>query len=160
MVRGLHGDVTMFLEVQGFILTENILFQDNQSAMKMLMNGRKSSGQKSKHIDARYFWIKDRLEKEGIDMKYCPTEKMIADFFTKPLQGSLFRMLRDIILGYKHIYTLNETDECASSEERVGSNIGGNVTLPFDEQTSANGKVDKGTTRRSYVDVLNGTTVV
>lgn len=32
-------------------------------------------------------------------MKHCPTERMIADFFTKPLQGKLFRFLRDIVMG-------------------------------------------------------------
>ena len=32
-------------------------------------------------------------------MKYCPTEEMIADFFTKPLQGALFYKFRDAILG-------------------------------------------------------------
>ena len=68
-------------------------------------------------MDNRYFWIKDRLEKEGIDMKYCPTEKMIADFFTKPLQGELFRKFRAVVMGHVH---LNEvvlhSDTC---KERV-----------------------------------------
>ena len=32
-------------------------------------------------------------------MEYCPTGDMVADFFTKPLQGSLFRKLRKIILN-------------------------------------------------------------
>ena len=47
---------------------------------------------------------------------------MIADFFTKPLQGNLFRKFRDIILGYKHIDTLHEEhDENVdlSPQERV-----------------------------------------
>ena len=48
---------------------------------------------------------------------------MIADFFTKPLQGALFRKFRDIILGYKHIDELNTIDEKPSSEERVEKNI-------------------------------------
>ena len=30
---------------------------------------------------------------------YCPTESMIADYFTKPLQGALFFKLRDAIMG-------------------------------------------------------------
>jgi hypothetical protein len=30
--------------------------------------------------------------------KYCPTLDMIADYFTKPLQGSLFRKLRDLFM--------------------------------------------------------------
>ena len=109
----------MFLEAQGYKIKENTLYQDNQAAMKILKNGKASSGQKTKHMDARYFFIKDRCESEGIDIKYCPTEIMIADFFTKPLQGNLFRKFRDVILGYVHIRTLFHNDEKSSSQERV-----------------------------------------
>ena len=82
--------VRMFIEAQGYSLEENILFQDNQSAIKIELNGKKSSGQKTKHMDNRFFWIKDRISKERINIEYCPTLKMLADFFTKPLQGSFF----------------------------------------------------------------------
>ena len=109
----------MFLEEQGYRLTDNVLYQDNQSAMKIILNGKKSSGQKTKHMDNRYFWIKDRLKNEEIQVIYCPTAKMVADFFTKPLQGNLFRKLRDIILGYKHISELYTEDEESPVEERV-----------------------------------------
>ena len=34
-----------------------------------------------------------------ISIDWCPTKKMVADFMTKPLQGSLFRELRDYIMG-------------------------------------------------------------
>ena len=44
---------------------------------------------------------------------------MIADFFTKPLQGNLYRKFRDVILGYVHIRTLFHDDEKSSSQERV-----------------------------------------
>jgi hypothetical protein len=63
----------MFLAEQGVTLTENILYQDNQSAIKLEKNGRRSSGQKTKHMDNRYFFIKDRLEIEGMTIEYCPT---------------------------------------------------------------------------------------
>ena len=88
-----------FLEEQGYILKRNIFYQDNESAMRMESNGRKSAGNKSRHINIRYFFIKDVLQREGIELKHCPTERMIADFYTKPLQGSLFRKLRDILMG-------------------------------------------------------------
>jgi hypothetical protein len=80
-----------FLEAQGYELAENIFYQDNQSTMRFEKNGRKSCGPNSRHIDIRYFFIKDRIDIEGIDVQYCPTEQMLADFFTKPLQGSLFK---------------------------------------------------------------------
>ena len=113
--------VRMFMEEQGFIIEENILYQDNQSAMKIELNGQRSSGKKTKHMNNRYFWIKDRLKNEKIKVEYCPTSIMVADFFTKPLQGSLFRKMRDVVLGYKHIDTLLNTKEDHSSQERVGN---------------------------------------
>jgi hypothetical protein len=37
------------------------------------------------------------MKENSID--WCPTKKMVADFMTKPLQGSQFRELRDYIMG-------------------------------------------------------------
>jgi hypothetical protein len=83
------------------------LEQDNESAIKLEKNGRTSAGPKSRHIDIRYFWIKDRLIEADIEVRHCPTLQMLADFFTKPLQGALFRRFRDVLLGYKHVNTLS-----------------------------------------------------
>ena len=33
-------------------------------------------------------------------MEYCPTLQMLADYFTKPLQGSQFQILRNRIMNY------------------------------------------------------------
>ena len=44
---------------------------------------------------------------------------MLADFFTKPLQGHLFRRFRDVILGHCHVDTLRN-DFIFPPEERVG----------------------------------------
>ena len=73
------------------------------SAMKIAKNGKLSSGQQAKHMKNKSFWIKERVKSEGITVQHCPTEKMIADFFTRPIQGSLLRKFRDIIQGYEHI---------------------------------------------------------
>ncbi len=52
---------------------------------------------------------------------------MLADFFTKPLQGSLFRKFREVILGHKHIDSLKQSKP-TPSQERVGEdNILDNV---------------------------------
>ena len=53
----------------------------------------------TKHINIRYFFCTDRIKKGKLSVKYCPTLDMIADYFTKPLQGSLFRKLRDLVMG-------------------------------------------------------------
>ena len=112
--------VTMFMEAQGYAIQENYLKQDNESAIKLEKNGRSSAGAKSRHIDVRSFWIKDRTKSAGITVRHCPTLHMLADFFTKPLQGSLFRKFRDVILGYKHVDSL-VLDTMSEPEERVES---------------------------------------
>ena len=90
------------------------------SAMKMEKNGRASAGQKSRHIDIRYFFIKDRIDKQEITLIHCPTEIMIADYFTKPLQGRLFEKFRDVIMGITHPSSLYPIQ--SPNQERVGNN--------------------------------------
>ena len=36
-------------------------------------------------------------------VEYCQIELMIADFFTKALQGRAFKIFRDLIMGYTTI---------------------------------------------------------
>ena len=45
---------------------------------------------------------------------------MISDYFTKPLQGKLFKLFRDIIMGYKHIGDILADIE-SNAKERVGN---------------------------------------
>jgi hypothetical protein len=44
---------------------------------------------------------------------------MLADYFTKPLQGKLFHLFRNVIMGWKHIDTLKQALP-SMSKERVG----------------------------------------
>ena len=111
-----------FMKHQGNGLMENTLYQDNTSAMRMERNGRDSCGQKSRHIDIRYFWVKDRLKDEKNKLEYCPTELMLADFFTKPLQGNLFKKFRRVVMGWDPISVLQKEyleEYSDKSKERV-----------------------------------------
>ena len=63
--------------------------------------------------------MKDRINTEGITIQHCPTLQMVADFFTKPLQGNLFRKFRDAIMGTHHMDT-RTLDLPPPLEERVG----------------------------------------
>ena len=108
------------MEAQGYAVDKSYLEQDNESAIMLEKNGRSSASAKSRHIDIRYFWIKDRTHANGITIRHCPTLHMLADFFTKPLQGALFKKFRNVILGYKHVDSL-VLDTMSEPEERVGS---------------------------------------
>ena len=89
-----------FMSAQGYEIKDNVLYQDNKSTILMLKNGRNSCTGNSRHIDIRYFFVKDRIDKGELRVEYCPSSIMLADFFTKPLQGQLFKKFRDVIMGY------------------------------------------------------------
>jgi len=88
-----------FLEEQGYVIRDSIVGQDNQSAMLLENNGLASSGKRTRHINVRYFFVKDQIESGDMHVAYCPTEWMIADFFTKPLQGIALLKFRNLILN-------------------------------------------------------------
>jgi hypothetical protein len=88
-----------FLQAQGYEVKENKVFQDNQSAILLERNGRRSSSRRTRHINIRYFFVTDRIQAKELTVEYCPTEEMLADMFTKPLQGSLFRKFRAAVMN-------------------------------------------------------------
>ena len=65
----------------------------------MEKNGRQSCTGNLRHINIRYFFAKDRVDKGEIDIWYCPTGKILADYFTKPLQGKMFGVFCEVIMG-------------------------------------------------------------
>ena len=91
--------VKKFLFTMGYPLKENILLQDNTSAILMETNGRSCLGKRNRAIDVRYFVIKDVVDRGKVQIQHCPTQDMRADFFTKPLQGKKIFQLRKLILG-------------------------------------------------------------
>eukprot|EP00957_Ditylum_brightwellii_P041620 3152409-Ditylum_brightwellii.AAC.1 len=88
-----------FLEAQGYKVKMSEIYQDNLSAMLIEQNGKWSSSKRTKHINVRYFFIKDKILSGEIDVKHCGTENMVADFFTKPFQGAQFRKFKADILN-------------------------------------------------------------
>ena len=122
------------------------------SAMKMEKNGRNSCTGNLRHIDVRYFFVKDRIDKGEMEVQYCPSHEMLADYFTKPLQGSLFNRLRDVIMGYKHIDTLKihkhlslkERVVIPTKEERSNERENRNVRSNAHEEQKKNTREEKG----------------
>ena len=88
-----------FLQEQGFYVKSTILYQDNKSAMLLEKNGKTSSSKRTCHINIRYFFITDRIKNKELQVEYCPTEDMVANFHTKPLQGSTFFKFQKTIMN-------------------------------------------------------------
>jgi hypothetical protein len=110
-----------FLEGQGYNVDECILNQDNMSAMLLKTNRKQSSSKRTEHIRVRYFFIKDRVSNGDITLKHCPTGEMLADHFTKPLQGALFRKFRAEIKGIP--LNTNEAELGWDREERCEKTV-------------------------------------
>jgi hypothetical protein len=62
-------------------------------------NGKASSGKHTCHFHIKFFYITDLINRNKIQIKYCPTEDMIADYMTKPLVGVKFEHFRKLIMN-------------------------------------------------------------
>ena len=67
--------------------------------MLLEKNGKTFSSKRTKHIKVRYFFIQDKINQGKVSIKYCPTQQMWSDIFTKPLQGQQFRLMRSKIMN-------------------------------------------------------------
>ena len=52
------------------------------------------------------FFVKDRIDKKELKVEYCPTHLMLADYFSKPLRGKLFREQREYLMGWRPLSDL------------------------------------------------------
>ena len=93
---------TYFLEAQGYGTDENILYKYNMSVVLLENNGGESITNNPKHINVRYYFIKEQVESgEGV-IEHCQTTDILGNHFTKPLKGALFMKFRAemIIIPY------------------------------------------------------------
>ena len=141
-----------FLESQGYKMESSILFHDNELAIRLVTNGKKSSSRRTRHIDIKLFNTKDKLEERGIRVVHCPTDKLVADFFTKPLQRKQFHRLRRIIMGMDPVSTLNI---CRLPMPPIGERVGENNPAALSHRP-ADGH---GARQKTYADVVRSTTV-
>jgi KUP system potassium uptake protein len=88
-----------FLESQGLQVKAALVKQDNQSTIAMIDKGA-STSERTRHVTSRYFWVKDRISTGELKVEYQPTQEMIADILTKPLQGERFISLRSKLLNW------------------------------------------------------------
>lgn len=78
--------------------TPTTVYQDNISTIFIGNKGMSNKG-KTKHMDIRYFFIKEKIDNHDVTLQHLPTDEMLADFLTKPLSGQSHNSLRSRILG-------------------------------------------------------------
>jgi ribonuclease HI len=60
-----------------------LIYEDNQSTIKTAKNDIYTD--RSKHIDVRYHYVREQIQKNAVEVQYCPTGDMTADIMTKAL---------------------------------------------------------------------------
>ena len=69
-----------------------LIFEDNQGAISMAKNA--VFHKRTKHVQIRYHFVREAVEKGTITLEYCSTDNMLADSFTKALARDQFEKLR------------------------------------------------------------------
>ena len=76
------------------------VFEDNQAAFHLATNQRVTS--RSRYFHTKLHWFFHELNKEDsvFTIEYCPTDKMLADWYTKPTKPEGFERTRETIMGW------------------------------------------------------------
>ena len=77
-----------FFGAQGYPLRPTKVHQDVLSSKKLETSGRASSNKRTRYVNIRYFFVADVQKRKHLTIEYCPTDKMIGNFFTKPVWKS------------------------------------------------------------------------
>ena len=78
--------------------TPTILYEDNKSAIEIVHNNNDRG--RTKHMDVRSHLIRELVKTNLTNVQYKPTEDMVADILTKPLDPKLFNHLQPHLLGH------------------------------------------------------------
>ena len=79
--------------LQDYKLSEpTTIYEDNQSAICMAKNNQ--SHGRSKHVDIKYHFVREKVERQIIEVLYCKSEEMTADILTKGVLNYQFKRLR------------------------------------------------------------------
>ena len=89
----------LFLDAQGYGSRDTILYQDNQSAILLEKNGKKSSSKQTQHLNIHFYFITDQINQGNLKVEHCPTKLMTTEFFTKLLQGKTFLKFCRLIMN-------------------------------------------------------------
>lgn len=77
--------------------THSVIYGDNQSTQTISKNGIKSD--RTKHIDVKYHFITDCINKNQIKLEWVPSVDNQADIFTKALDRTKFTHFTDLLMN-------------------------------------------------------------
>ena len=75
------------------------IYEDNQSTIAFSKNCKVHP--QMKHIDIKFHYVRDMINKDIVALEYCPTQDMISDVLTKSLPRPAFEKCRMKMQVYK-----------------------------------------------------------
>ena len=69
-------------------VSPTILHEDNQGTTALSKNP--NNHPRTKHINIKYHYVREHVEKKHVQLVYCPTKNITADILTKGLPKSSF----------------------------------------------------------------------
>lgn len=84
----------------------SVLMMDNQSAISVSKNPEHHG--RMKHLDLRWYWLRDVVDAKQIMPNYVPTNEMVADILTKSLPREKVQRCR----GGMGLEGLEELERC------------------------------------------------
>lgn len=85
------------------------LLCDNQAAIRVSKNPE--DHKRSKHIDLSFHFLRQRVELGQVDLQYVSTQKMAADYLTKPLAPAKFLNCRNMSGIFHHSNFVDEEED-------------------------------------------------
>jgi hypothetical protein len=82
---------------EDLIDTPFVIYQDNKSTITLVEAG--GGKHRTKYMKVRQAYVTERLGTHEMTIQYTHTSRMIADLYTKPLQGECFHNFAQIALG-------------------------------------------------------------
>ena len=86
-----------------------IVYQDNESAIRLVNQPVVNRQGRSKFVNRSLFQVNENIEKGEIVVIHENTNDLVADFFTKALHGNRYRRFRARIMGKDAIPVVNDT---------------------------------------------------
>ena len=69
-----------------------VIHEDNQASICIAENPAQHA--RTTHIDVRYHFVRERIERKELALEYVPSRDNVADIFTKELDRMLFQQHR------------------------------------------------------------------
>jgi hypothetical protein len=79
----------LLAELFGHDMDSTVIHCNNQSCVKLSKNH--VFHDKSKHIEIKYHYIIDMVQRKAVHVQYLSTHEQVADVFTKPLAKTKFK---------------------------------------------------------------------